>query len=356
LRDLIFGRGEKSDACEMACEAEKKLGPSCYELYGGMMFGGGKVHGSVAGKIDRFQGWSRFNAASLGETHCIGSSYNAAAKDDKQQKKLHGNVVPGSSVVEELGADNTSAVGIKSFRSSSCASSSYLSGKATAVAAAATAEMNKGGSSSTISSKIQNSSSSSLGHRRGGTSDVGSLQNHKGLATAAAGEASSSGSESGRSSAGSDSGRYFSTGSSSSKDAAAGVNGRNVHHGAALPSSASHLGISSSSPSKENNSKDTASTTSSSSSSSSRGGGSVAGSPTVERRSSSRQQLLHTGGGTTTSSLLSQGSPCAAVAAMATTGSTSCRTLGPTAAGVYTGGLIHSGSTELLVVVADLSG
>lgn len=348
LRELIFGRGEKSDACEMACEAEKKLGPSCYELYGGMMFGGGKVHGSVAGKIDRFQGWSRFNAATLGETHCIGSSYNAAAKDDKQQKKLHGNVVPGSSVVEELGTDNTSAASIKSFRSSSCSSSSYPSGKATAVAAAAaTTEMNKGGSSSsTISSKIQNSSSSSLGHRRGGTCDMGSLQNHKGFATAAAGEASSSGSESGRSSAGSDSGRYFSTGSSSSKDAAAtaGVNGRNVHHGAALPSCASHLGISSSSPSKENNSKDTASTTSSSSSSSSRGGGSVAGSPTVERRSSSsRQQLLHTGGGTTTSSLLSQGSPCAAAAAMATTGSTSCRTLGPTAAGVYTGGLIHSG-------------
>ncbi|CAM6038647.1 unnamed protein product [Sphagnum compactum] len=333
----------------MACEAEKKLGPSCYELYGGMMFGGGKVHGSVAGKIDRFQGWSRFNAASLGETHCIGSSYNAAAKDDKQQKKLHGNVVPGSSVVEELGTDNTSAASIKSFRSSSCSSSSYLSGKATAVAAAATAEINKGGSSSasTISSKIQNSSSSSPGHRRGGTCDMGSLQNHKGFATAAAGEASSSGSESGRSSAGSDSGRYFSAGSSSSKDAAAaaaGVNGRNVHHGAALSSSASHLGISGSSPSKENNSKDTASTTSSSSSSSSRGGGSVAGSPTVERRSSSRQQLLHTGGGTTTSSLLSQGSPCAAAAAMATTGSTSCRTLGPTAAGVYTGGLIHSGT------------
>jgi hypothetical protein len=212
LRDLIFERGEKSDACEMACEAEKKLGPSCYELYGGMMFGGGKVHGSVAGKIDRFQGWSRFNAASLGETHCIGSSYNAAAKDDKQQKKLHGNVVPGSSVVEELGTDNTSAASIKSFRSSSCSSSSYLSGKATAAAAATTAEMNKGGSSSsTISSKIQNSSSSSLGHRRGGTCDMGSLQNHKGFATASAGEASSSGSESGRSSAGSDSGRYFST-------------------------------------------------------------------------------------------------------------------------------------------------
>jgi hypothetical protein len=358
LRDFTFGRrGEKSDACEMACEAEKKLGPSCYELYGGMMFGGGKVHGSVAGKIDRFQGWSRFNAASLGETHCIGSSYNAAAKDDKQQKKLHGNVVPGSSVVDELGTDNTSAASIKSFRSSSCSSSSYLSGKATTAAAVVSAEMNKGGSSSsTISSKIQNSSSSSLGHRRGGACDTGSLQNHKGFATAAAGEASSSGSESGRSSAGSDSGRYFSTGSSSSKDtaAAAGVNGRNVHQGAALPSSASHLGISSSSPSKENNSKDTASTTSSSSSSSSRGGGSVAGSPTVERRSSSsrQQQLLHTGGGTSTSSLLSQGSPGVAAAAMATTGSTSSRTLGPTAAGVYTGGLIHSGSTKLLLLVA----
>jgi hypothetical protein len=84
----------------------------------------------------------------------------------------------------------------------------------------------------------------------------------------------------------------------------------------------------------------------------------VAGSPTVERRSSSsrqqhQQQLLHTGGGTTTSSLLSQGSPCVAAAAMATTGSTSCRTLGPTAAGVYTGGLIHSGSTKPLLLVAD---
>lgn len=81
----------------MACEAEKKFAPSGYDLYGGMY--GGKVYEATGnGKIDRFQGWSRYNAATLKDTR-IGSSskedsYNHGATYNYQAESFTSSPKP----------------------------------------------------------------------------------------------------------------------------------------------------------------------------------------------------------------------------------------------------------------------
>lgn len=61
----------------MACPAESKPIPSSFDKYGGMY--AGKIKGN--GKIDRFQGWSRFNATTLKDTTRVGS-FSSVKGDD----------------------------------------------------------------------------------------------------------------------------------------------------------------------------------------------------------------------------------------------------------------------------------
>ncbi|XP_024370770.1 TPR repeat-containing thioredoxin TTL1 isoform X1 [Physcomitrium patens] len=68
----------------MACEAETKSVPtSTYDMYGGMYVG--KLSGN--GKIDRFQGWSRFNANTLSDTRT--GSFSTGKEDNFNYKNLY---------------------------------------------------------------------------------------------------------------------------------------------------------------------------------------------------------------------------------------------------------------------------
>uniref|UniRef100_A0A7I4F338 Uncharacterized protein n=1 Tax=Physcomitrium patens TaxID=3218 RepID=A0A7I4F338_PHYPA len=68
----------------MACQAESKSVPtSTYDRHGGMY--AGKLSGN--GKIDRFQGWSRFNASTLNDART--GSFSTGKEDDLNYKNLY---------------------------------------------------------------------------------------------------------------------------------------------------------------------------------------------------------------------------------------------------------------------------
>lgn len=67
----------------MACPAESKPIPSSFDKYGGMY--AGKIKGN--GKIDRFQGWSRFNATTLNDTRV--GSFSSGKEDNHNFNTLY---------------------------------------------------------------------------------------------------------------------------------------------------------------------------------------------------------------------------------------------------------------------------
>lgn len=110
-----------SSECEMACQAESKpVATSSYDMHGGV-FASKKLS---SGMIDRFQGWSRFNAATLNDTR-IGS-FSTSKEDSNNYNDLNNVREEGPSAISEKGESSQSRGVLKKSSSTSKDPSSRL--------------------------------------------------------------------------------------------------------------------------------------------------------------------------------------------------------------------------------------
>lgn len=111
--------------------SEKKLSPSSFNLYNGGVVNG-KVPGTTqTGKIDQFQGWSRFNGAQLDEPRISSfSKQDTVSYDSLYKASSHDNNVKRDVLKQNTasaGNGNTTRTGLRYGTRAPCGSPEYVS-------------------------------------------------------------------------------------------------------------------------------------------------------------------------------------------------------------------------------------